>query len=113
MNNTEADKAKIHFYFTTEILTLMTKNKMNSGDLFGYGEDCFVMELYEYSVLLFDGYTAFSLLDSSLFDVCKIIAIEFFGSVLDSSNAPMECKFPEVNKFKKVIDNVLKAFINS
>jgi len=113
MYNTEADKAKIHFYFTTEILALMTKNKMNSGDLFGYGEDCFVIDLYEYSVLLFDGYTKSSLLDSSLFDVCKVLSIELFGEVLDSNNAPMECKLPEVNKFKKVIDSVLKAFINS
>jgi len=112
MYNTEANKAKFHFYFSTEILSLMNKNKLNSGDLFGYGEDCFIVDLYEYSSLLFDAFTSTALLDSSLFEVCKFLAIEFFGAVLDSGELTMECKFPEVNKFKKTINNVLTAFIN-
>lgn len=112
MYNAEADKAKFHFYFTTEILGLMRKNKMNCGDLFGYGEDCFVIVLYEYSVLIFDNYNNSSLLDSSLFDVCKVLSIELFSEILDSSQLTIECKLPEINKFKGVIHNVIKAFIN-
>ncbi len=112
MYNTEANTAKIHFYFTTEILALMNKNKLNSGDLFGYGEDCFVVDLYEFSVLLFDEFSNSSLLDSSLFEVCNVLAIELFGAVLDSDTSPMECKLPEVNKFQKTIHNVITAFIN-
>ena len=113
MYNTEANKAKFHFYFSTEVLALMNQNKLNSGDLFGYGEDCFVVDLYEYSVLLFDEYSnSSSLLDSSIFEVCNVLAIEFFGAVLDSDTSSMECKLPEVNKFKKTIHNVITAFIN-
>lgn len=58
MNRTKSDDmydqiSVFHYYLCSEVLDNLPEDK-SIADILGYGEDCFVQELYEYSKLFFE-----------------------------------------------------------
>lgn len=112
-----AFKATYHFYFVTEVLSLMKERKDNTGDLFGYGEDDFVTDLYPYSNLIYR--TTCSDLnpeyrESDIFELMKECA-ESFWSIIDTDNEAfpaeiMETKMPDIGEFELDVKRAISRF---
>lgn len=103
--------AMVHYYFVKKVIHELPEC---TGDMFGIGEDDFVMALYSYTELVvkltiqasdegknFDGIRIYDAFD--LMAECLVVA------VLQCKSAPMECELPELDEFELDILRVIES----
>lgn len=114
MISENADKAMFHFYLVTEILKQIPEEyDLGVGDIFGYGEDCFVLDLYPYSECFYHEY--YKMINSgkkytslSLFEIVSDLAKRFWLLVKNKGFQPLDAKIPSKVEFKLIIKQSLE-----
>ena len=98
--------------FATEVVSQLDES---TGDLFGIGEDCFIVKLYPYSELIatiheeelakkrkFSG--------TFVYDVMEELAGLFISSIMRQEADTMEHEFPELDEFKLDVVRVVPSY---
>ena len=111
MYDLNAHIAKIHFYFSVQITKDLARIDESIGDLFGYGEDNFIVDLYPYSKIIHDEIYAVDILDSKVFEICKRVSDTFWESVFLTEAPIMEKEMPNKEQFTEQVIEIIKQLL--
>lgn len=116
MNTKNAHKATYHHYFVTAILKYASENEFQVADVFGVGEDEFVVSLYPFSNMIYRIVDAHSQTDagrhwkdSQLFGLMVNVAYSFWGAVEREDYDEMEAEMPCPDEFELDVQRYLDS----
>jgi len=109
-----AEKAMYHFYFVTEVIRTIPENQC-IGDLFGIGEDCFVIELYPFSNLFYrkvdEAYrNGHEFSGCAVYEIVKPLAEYFWEQIERQELKPLEVSLPDKDEFELDLNRVIEMF---
>lgn len=108
-----AIKATTHFYFAQAILNVAKQSQYTVGDIFGFGEDTFVVSLYSYSNLIqrsLNEGDASDVLYSKFVDDVEQLAECFWGIVERDGMGKCDTLMPDMDEFLLDVNRVLTSY---
>jgi hypothetical protein len=105
-----AIKATTHFYFSQAVLDVARQSEYSIGEIFGIGEDTFVVSLYPYSNLIqrsMNEGDASEVLYSKFVDEAEQLAECFWGIVERDGMGEGDTLMPDINEFLLDVNRVL------